>query len=179
MKLVNQYLAIAAVVVMALPVTTSAQALVDTKIGVVDINRLLSESPQFNVAREKLDDEFAPRRREIVAMQTAFEEKAAKLQKDLEVMGGEEREAAQRELRNEERAILRAQTEFREDSELRNNEVLRVVQKDVIREVVAYGESEDFDLILVEGIVYASDRVNITQHVLERLQVENQAAIGD
>lgn len=179
MKLVNQYLAIAVVVVMALPVTTGAQALVDTKIGVVDINRLLSESPQFNVAREKLDDEFAPRRREIVAMQTAFEEKAAKLQKDLEVMGGEEREAAQRELRNEERAILRAQTEFREDSELRNNEVLRVVQQDVIREVVAYGESEDFDLILVEGIVYASDRVNITQHVLERLQVENQAAIGD
>ncbi len=173
MKLVNQYLAIAAVVVMALPVTTGAQALVDTKIGVVDINRLLSESPQFNVAREKLDDEFAPRRREIVAMQTAFEEKAAKLQKDLEVMGGEEREAAQRELRNEERAILRAQTEFREDSELRNNEVLRVVQQDVIREVVAYGESENFDLILVEGIVYASDRVNITQHVLERLQVEN------
>ncbi len=173
MKLVNQYLAIAAVVVMALPVTTGAQALVDTKIGVVDINRLLSESPQFNVAREKLDDEFAPRRREIVAMQTAFEEKAAKLQKDLEVMGGAEREAAQRELRNEERAILRAQTEFREDSELRNNEVLRVVQQDVIREVVAYGESEDFDLILVEGIVYASDRVNITQTVLERLQAEN------
>lgn len=173
MKLVNQYLAIAAVVVMALPVTTGAQALVDTKIGVVDINRLLSESPQFIVAREKLDDEFAPRRREIVAMQTAFEEKAAKLQKDLEVMGGAEREAAQRELRNEERAILRAQTEFREDSELRNNEVLRVVQQDVIREVVAYGESEDFDLILVEGIVYASDRVNITQTVLERLQAEN------
>lgn len=173
MKLVNQYLAIAAVVVMALPVTTGAQALVDTKIGVVDINRLLSESPQFNVAREKLDDEFAPRRREIVAMQTAFEEKAAKLQKDLEVMGGAEREAAQRELRNEERAILRAQTEFREDSELRNNEVLRVVQQDVIREVVAYGESENFDLILVEGIVYASDRVNITQTVLERLQAEN------
>lgn len=173
MKLVNQYLAIAAVVVMALPVTTGAQALVDTKIGVVDINRLLQESPQFIVAREKLDDEFAPRRREIVAMQTAFEEKAAKLQKDLEVMGGAEREAAQRELRNEERAILRAQTEFREDSELRNNEVLRVVQQDVIREVVAYGESEDFDLILVEGIVYASDRVNITQTVLERLQAEN------
>jgi len=173
MKLVNQYLAIAAVVVMALPVTTGAQALVDTKIGVVDINRLLSESPQFIVAREKLDDEFAPRRREIVAMQTAFEEKAAKLQKDLEVMGGAEREAAQRELRNEERAILRAQTEFREDSELRNNEVLRVVQQDVIREVVAYGESENFDLILVEGIVYASDRVNITQTVLERLQAEN------
>jgi outer membrane protein len=173
MKLVNQYLAVAALVVMVLPVTTGAQALVDTKIGVVDINRLLSESPQFIAAREKLDDEFAPRRREIVAMQTAFEAKAAQLQKDLEVMGGPEREAAQRELRNEERAILRAQTEFREDSELRNDEVLRVVQQDVIREVVTYGEAENFDLILVEGIVYASERVNITQPVLERLQAEN------
>jgi len=166
------------VLVIGFPALTFAQVAPPLKIGVVDINRLMSESPQFQAARAKLDDEFAPRRREIIAMQTSLEERAASLQKDLDVMGEAEREAAQRELRNEERAIVRAQTEFREDSELRNNEVLRVVQQDVVGEVVAYSESEGFDLVLVEGIVYASDRVNVTQVVLERLLAKNKAAAG-
>ncbi|MCP4088834.1 MAG: OmpH family outer membrane protein [Gammaproteobacteria bacterium] len=160
----------------AFPVMTFAQTSAALKIGVVDINRLMSESPQFQAARAKLDDEFAPRRREIIAMQTSLEERAAELQKDLEVMGETERETAQRELRNEERSIVRAQNEFREDTELRNNEVLRVVQQDVIGEVVAYSESEGFDLMLVEGIVFASDKVNVTQAVLELLLAKDKAA---
>jgi outer membrane protein len=170
------YLTVIAALV--LPAIAFAQAPGNLKIGVVDINRLMSESPQFQAAREKLDDEFAPRRREIIAMQTSLEERAATLKKDFEVMGAAEREEAERELRNDERAIIRAQTEFREDSELRNNEVIRVVQQNVVREVVAYGESEGFDLVLVEGIVYASDRVNITQPVLDRLLATDKAAAG-
>lgn len=177
MKLFTKYY-LAVFIAITLPVLASAQAPANLKIGVVDINRLMSESPQFQAARAKLDDEFAPRRREIIAMQTSLEERAASLQKDLDVMGATEREAAQRELRNEERAIVRAQTEFREDSELRNNEVLRVVQQNVVAEVVAYSESEGFDLVLVEGIVYASDRVNVTQVVLERLLAKDKAAAG-
>jgi outer membrane protein len=175
MKLFSKiYLAL--VVTMVFPAITFAQTTDSLKIGVVDINRLMSESPQFQAARAKLDDEFAPRRREIIAMQTSLEERAAVLQKDLDVMGATEREEAQRELRNEERAIVRAQNEFREDTELRNNEVLRVVQQNVVSEVVAYGESEGFDLVLVEGIVYASDKVNITQAVLDSLLANAKAA---
>jgi outer membrane protein len=177
MKLLTKY-SLTIIIALVLPAIAFAQAPGSLKIGVVDINRLMSESPQFKSAREKLDDEFAPRRREIIAMQTSLEARAASLQKDIEVMGATEREEAERELRNEERAIIRAQTEFREDSELRNNEVLRVVQQDVVREVVTYGESEGFDLVLVEGIVYASDRVNITQPVLDRLLAMDTAAAG-
>jgi len=142
----------------------------DVKIGVVNVGRLLQESPQAQAAREKLEDEFAPRRREIVALQTQLEEKSAKMQKDMEVMGTEERENAQRELRNEERAILRAQNEFREDLDLRNNEAIGSIQQEVLREIATYGENSGLDLILADGIVYASERVDVTAPVLEKLK---------
>jgi outer membrane protein len=157
-------------IALAVPAFAYAQAADAVKIGVVNVGRLLQESPQAQAAREKLEDEFAPRRREIVAMQTGYEEKVAGLQKNLEVMGAAERENAQRELRDEERAIVRSQNEFREDLDLRNNEAIGAVQTDVLREINIFGQSSGFDLILVDGIVYASERIDVTQRVLDRLQ---------
>lgn len=150
----------------AFAATASAQ---EMKIGVIDVQRLLGQSPQFAAARAKLEDEFAPRGRDIVARQTALEEKAAKLQKDAEVMGAEEREAAERELNNERRAIIRAQNEFREDSELREKEVLEPVQQEVLGEVRAFGEENGYDMILAQGFVYVNPKADVTEAVLKRL----------
>jgi outer membrane protein len=161
---------------LSLPSLSLAQSAEGLKIGVVNIARLLQESPQAQSAREALEDEFAPRRREIVAMQTALEQRSAAMQKDLEVMGAEERDNAQRELRNDERAIVRAQNEFREDLDRRNNEAVGGIQQEVIQEIQAYGDSAGFDLVLAEGIVYASDRIDITQPILDRLTESNKSA---
>lgn len=170
MSIKKLFLVVATMSLLAGPVTVFAQAAGVLKIGVVNIGRLLQESPQAQAARAALEDEFAPRRREIVALQTALEKKSAELQKDMEVMGSEERENAQRDLRNEERSLVRAQTEFREDLDLRNNEAIGKIQQDVLREISAYATSAGFDLILADGIVYASNRVDVTEPVLERLR---------
>jgi len=170
MKFQKFYLLAVTAVLAGIPLLAGAQATDGLKIGVVNIGRLLQESPQAQAARETLEDEFAPRRREIVALQASIEEKNAAMQKDLEVMGAEERENAQRELRNDERAILRAQNEFREDLDLRNNEAIGAIQQDVLREISSYGDSLGLDLILADGIVYASSKIDITEPVLERLR---------
>jgi outer membrane protein len=169
--MVKQKLIVLALLAMgALPTVAAAQSTDGLKIGVVNVGRLLQESPQIVEARQRIQDEFAPRQREIVAMQSALEAKAAEVQKNMEVMGAEERENAQRDLRNDERALVRAQNEFREDLDLRNNESLGAVQNEVLGEIRAFGENSDFDLIMVDGIVYASGRVDITQQVLDRLK---------
>jgi len=152
------------------PTSVLAQSANGLKIGVVNIGRLLQESPQAQGAREALEDEFAPRRREIVALQTSLEDKTASLQKDMEVMGAEERENVQRDLRNDERAIVRAQNEFREDLDLRNNEAIGKIQQDVLREISEFADAEGYDLILADGIVYASGKVDVTEPILTKLQ---------
>ena len=149
------------------------------KIGVVDINRLFSESPQFQEARAKLEDEFAPRQREIIAMQTALGEKAKKLEKDISVMGESEREAAQRELRNSERDIARAQNEFREDAQVRENEFLQQVQQNVLQEIIVYGQEQGYDIILPAGpggAVFASPKVDVTAPLIERLKAKSSGS---
>jgi len=156
----------------------SAQAQDALKIGVVNIGRLLQESPQAQAASGRLEDEFAPRRRDIMGLQSGLEEKKAQLKKNFEVMGAEERDNAQRDIRNDERTATRLQNEFREDLDLRRNEVIGAVQRDVLVEINAFAEAESFDLILVDGIVHASDRVDVTQQVLDRLKSGAPAVSG-
>jgi len=148
------------------------------KIGVVNIGRLLQESPQAQTANAKLEDEFAPRRREIIAMQTDLEAKAAEMQKNFEVMGAEERDNAQRELRNDQRDLTRAETEFREDLDLRPNEILGTIQRELIVTIQEFGDAQGFDLIVGEGILYRSERIDVTQQLLNSLQSKAAAAGG-
>jgi outer membrane protein len=154
---------------MVSPLVAVAQSAGVVKIGVVDLGRLIQESPQGQAAREVLEDEFAPRRRELVAMQTDMQEKGAALQKDLEVMGAAERENAQRELSNDEREFVRSQNEFREDIELRQGELLGKVQQELGLAIREYAAEKSFDIVLYEGIIHASNRVLITDAIIERM----------
>ena len=54
----------------------------DPKIGVVDAQRLLEESPQGKAMLESMRSEFAPRERTLQATQQSLKAKQEKLQKD-------------------------------------------------------------------------------------------------
>ena len=63
MKRLNFVLIIIGAVLLTQPIF--AQTAVEAKIGVVDMNKLLQESPQFQDMQEAIEEEFAPRVRDI------------------------------------------------------------------------------------------------------------------
>ncbi len=154
---------------------TEAQEL---KVGVVNVNVLMEQAPQAQVAMEALQEEFAPRQRDIVAKQKEFEDMTAKVQRDLAVMGETERRNAERDLRDLQREVQRMQEEFREDLNLRRNEELGNLQRSLLKEVQDYAEASGFDLIIGDGVLYASSTINVTQRVLEAMQSNFQGSGG-
>lgn len=148
----------------------------DVKIGVVNVPLLMEQAPQAKVALDALQEEFAPRQRTIVAKQKEFEDLSAKVQRDLAVMGETERRNAETELRDLQRDVNRMQTEFREDLNLRRNEELGNLQRSLLKEVQDYAETAGFDLVVGDGVLYASTAVNITEVVLRAMEENFQAA---
>lgn len=140
------------------------------KVGFVNISRLISESPQGTTAMEQLQEEFAPRQREVIALQTEMQEKQEQIKRDLEVMGPEERRNAERDLRRYERELARSQQEFQEDINLRRNEALGKLQRDLLREVQGFAASQGYDLVVSDGVLYASTAIDITEQVLTGLK---------
>lgn len=163
--------ALAAVAAIALVSMAGARAEAqEVRIGVVNINVLMEQAPQAQVAMDALQEEFAPRQRGILVKQKEFEDMTEKVQRDLAVMGETERRNAERELRDLQRDVQRMQEEFREDLNLRRNEELGNLQRSLLKEVQDYAESAGFDLIIGDGVLYASAGVNVTQQVLEAMQ---------
>jgi outer membrane protein len=148
----------------------------DIKIGVVNVPVLMEQAPQAKVAMDALQEEFAPRQRNILAKQKELEDLNTKVQRDLAVMGETERRNAEMELRDLQRDVQRMQNEFREDLNLRRNEELGNLQRSLLKEVLDYAETEGFDLVVGDGVLYASSAVNITESVLRAMEANFQAA---
>ena len=147
----------------------------ELKIGVVNIPLLMEQAPQTKSAMDGLQEEFAPRQREFLAKQKEFEELSAKVQKDVAVMGETERRNAEKNLRDLQREVTRLQTEFREDLNLRQNEELGILQRSLLKEVQDYAQQLGFDLVVGDGVLYASTTVNITNDVLRAVEANFQA----
>lgn len=165
----------AATIALILALCMPAQAQ-ELKIGVVNIPQLMEQAPQARVAMSALEEEFQPRQRSIVAKQSEFEELSEKVQRDVAVMGETERRNAEKELRDLQREVARLQTEFREDLNLRRNEELGNLQRSLLKEVQDYAEASGFDLVVGDGVLYASTAVNITENVLRAMEANFQAA---
>ena len=175
MKFVKQNFAktlfgIALVCAFALP--ASAQ---DLKIGVVNVPLLMDRAPQTKAAMDALQEEFAPRQREFTARAKELEDLTAKLQKDAAVMGETERRNADKQLRDLQREVARLQTEFSEDLNLRQNEELGNLQRSLLAEVQTYAQTQGFDLVVGDGVLFASSTVNITDDVLRAIETNYNA----
>ena len=169
-QLVKAGMGVALVCAFALP--AAAQ---DMKIGVVSLPALIERAPQTKIAMDALQEEFAPRQREFLAKQKEFEDLTAKAQKDFAVMGETERRNAEKDLRDLQREVSRLQTEFREDLNLRQNEEYGVLQRAMLKEVQEYAQQEGYDLIVGDGVLFASTAVNITEAVLRVVEANYQA----
>lgn len=166
---------VSAIAAMTLAFGAAAQAQ-EVKIGVVNIAQLMEQAPQARVAMEALDEEFKPRQREIIAKQTEFQEFSEKVQRDLAVMGETERRNAEKDLRDLQREVARLQNEFREDLNLRRNEELGLLQRSLLKEVQDFAQASGYDVVVGDGVLYASDAVNITENVLRAMEANFQAA---
>ncbi|MCG3200817.1 MAG: Chaperone protein Skp [Gammaproteobacteria bacterium] len=163
-KLIFSFMTLLAV--MALPGTASAEL----KIGVVNAIKILEGAPQAEAARKQLEKEFASRDRDLVARQKTIKEMEDRLARDGATLSEADARKLERDIVSKRRDLKRDQDEFREDVNLRRNEEFGKIQKEIVQSIQDVAKSEGYDLVLGEGVIYASDKTDITNAVLERLR---------
>jgi len=139
------------------------------KVGFVNTERLFREAAPAKRAQQKLEKEFATRDAEIQKLSKQVRDLQAQLEKDGATMAESERRNKERDIANLTRDLQRGQREFREDLNLRRNEELASVQERANKVIQQMAEAEKFDLILQDPVVYASQRIDITDKVIKAL----------
>jgi outer membrane protein len=144
----------------------SGPASAEIKMGVVNFQKLLEDAPQTKTAMQALENEFAPRRRELLTLQNDLKARDEKLQKEGAVMSEADRAKAEKTLRDQQREFSRKAGEFQDDASTRRNEEIGKVQRYLVSEIQVYANAQGFDLVLGDGVFFAKGPLDITANVL-------------
>jgi len=144
----------------------------ELKIAVIDPNRIVEESPQYEEARNMLSAEVKEREAELLNQQKDLDQLSEKLDRDGALMSEEEVKRLQNDIRARKRRLRYARAELQEDFALRQTELRTKLVKQVEEVVQRIAKEKGIDLILSEGLVYFSKRADISAEVIERLKQE-------
>lgn len=154
-------------VVLAVPAWANDGA----RIGVVNIGYLIDNSPQAEAATERLELEFQPRQKEVAETRGLLEALRAEASATED---SEDRDVElQRRIVELERRLVRTEQAFREDLNVQRNIELRTVREEVLKSVSDFATAQGFDVILTEGVVFASERIDVTERVLQQLREQS------
>lgn len=151
----------------------------DLQVGYVNPGRVAEEAPQADAARRDLQTEFAPRDDAISEMQEALREMEDALANSRMDWDEARQQQVQRDIVAKRREIQRTQEAFRDDFNLRRNEALGALQRQILRVVEEYAQEVGLDLVVSDGVVFASDSINITDRIIERLRRQYEQANSD
>jgi len=160
----------------ALGLFAASTATAEIKIGVVNTARLMQDAPQAKLAIDGIRTEFAPREREIQTTAATLKAREDKLTKDAATMTEVQRAAAEKELRDGYRDLQRKQSEVQDDFNARRNEEMSKLNRTLAEEVQAFAKAQGFDLILTDGVIYATNALDVTGPVLTALQARRPGA---
>jgi len=144
------------------------------KIGAVNAIRVLEKSPQADIARKMIEDEFSPRDKELIAEQKSIKELEDKFRNDRAILSEQESVKLERDIISKKRDLKRKQDEFREDLNYRRNEEMVKIQKQIIQSIQKVAKDNEYDLVLSEGVLYASPKIDMSGLIIDYLKKENQ-----
>jgi len=147
----------------------SVSAYADLKIGFVQVDKILQEAPQTIESNKKLEKEFSARTEKLKADVKALKEKEAAFAKDALTMKDSERDTKDKALAQLRLDAQRKERELREDINIRRNEELGGLQEQINKAVTSVAKAEAYDLVVYNGVAYASEKIDITDKILKSL----------
>jgi outer membrane protein len=140
------------------------------KIGYIDTEKVVNNLPQYQQSVDKISKEFEPKKQELLDLFKHIELLRAKIKT---INESENNETLQIQLSK--LALLeqnyKQETEFWQET--MNNKKIELLQKIemlINKTISELAISENYDLILYENVAFVSDKVNITNKVIERIQ---------
>jgi outer membrane protein len=141
-------------------------------VGFVDVVKVTRDAPQMKEVEKTLEEEFVVREQKIIEMRDQIAALQEKLDKEKRSMGTDERRRLERDIKSRELRYNYNKDEFLQDKQLRTNEERNRVFR-VIDEVIAQvGKSKSLEIILSAkaGVLWRSERIDITDDVMQQLQ---------
>jgi outer membrane protein len=169
-RIVKKRLSLQLMTILAACLCAAGLAHADVHIGVVNPAVLVQKAPQAEAARKRLEHEFAARRHKLQDIKDNLEKESKLLDRNSSVMSSGQLQKKTDELHDKQRHFKQLQSNYNDDVHRREQEEFDKLRKSIYQVIVKVAKERGYDLILSNGIVYATNKIDLTQKVLARLK---------
>jgi len=140
------------------------------KIGYIDINHLVINSPQFIKASQLIVKELKPQKNKLVTLGKQAQLLVNKFNKNNKDLTRDERKSEIKKITSLERELKRQALALKKQLKIRDKQELNKVQNLINKVIKEVATEENFDLILYQKVAYASEKINITSRISQKLR---------
>ena len=166
--MIRKFSAILFSIFLLLPLSVSAEMEI-FKIGYVVVERVLKEAPQTAASNKKLEKEFKSRTDGLQKKVKAIQKQEKDFNKNSVTMAAADRQEGQKKIQNSKIEIQRIERELREDIDIRRREEIGKLQQKINEAIEEMAKTDKYDLILYQGVAYASKEIDITDKLIKVL----------
>lgn len=156
----------------------TASATSSTKIGFIDLQRVLARSSSGVAAREQLEKEKGAMQREMDAKRQELEKLRDELEKKAALMTADARREKQDTFERKRRDFTRLADDFQKELEKKEQGLLQRVLQDISGVIEKFGKERGYFMIVERrgaGLLYAAAEADLTDDVIRAFDQESGA----
>lgn len=142
----------------------------ELKIAYVNMEKAIKSSALSKQLAGEFEKTFTKRAKEVQSLEKALIDMRQQAIKDRLSMSAQKIEELQGTLIKKDRELRFKKTILEEDAKLGQDRINRQVQSAVAKVLRELTKQEKYDLVLISGVLYSSERVDITDKVIAKLQ---------
>ena len=139
----------------------------DINIAVVRVERILSEAPQVDAVNTSMLERFGPQRDEMLKSEKIITKMQENYKRNELVMTEDKLNALKTDIITQIQALKRKEAELSQEVATVRNQELAVLQQQIKGIIDDIAKKNDYDIVLSDGVVFASENVDITDKVLD------------
>lgn len=142
----------------------------ELKIGYLNIDHIISSSPQFIQANQLVIKEFQPQENQLKQLAGDIQTQVAEFNQNKDTLDKDTLNQQLKTIARLEKELKTKAVRIKKALQQRNTYELKKIQDLINQAIQQIATDKQYDLILYQEVAYASDKVNISSQVSQKLR---------
>jgi outer membrane protein len=163
-------LLVAALLFSTMPCVAAESGNAPHKLAFVNVSRILKFTPQVKAIEAVLKGGYEKREAELNLREESLNKSKKGLASQRDTLDINKRTELERDILVKARRLKTARIELEEDIALQKNEEMNRLRLLIAEVIESIAKEQNIDMVFEAGVVYVSDRVDISDQILQRLK---------
>lgn len=159
-----------AVVVASCVLASSVGLAGNTRIGVVDLQKIMQNSPQMKEIQANLEKNFKSRRDTLVAMEENIKKNMEEFKKDSAVLSPAKRKELEDKIVAEQQKLEQDGQKYQQELSTANNEAMEGFYNKIKAAIAKVAKDDKYDLVVQKDAApFSQDALDVTNKVMKEI----------